>query len=192
MRFSSLRTVALAVAVGSVVLVGCTTTKETDTASAKSSSGSIDAQVDATLNRLYAAAPDARELVAKSAGVLVFPAVLGGSFVIGAEHGRGALRTHGRTEDYYSLSAGSVGWQIGAQSKAVIYVFNTKDALDKFRNSKGWVAGVDATVAVARIGVNGTIDSETVKQPVVGFVMNNAGLEAGVSLQGSKITKITP
>jgi lipid-binding SYLF domain-containing protein len=145
--------------------------------------------VNAALNRLYKVSPDAREMVAKSAGVLVFPSVVGGSFVVGGEYGRGALLQHGRIQGYYSLGAGSLGFQIGAQSKAIIYVFNTSDALQKFLSSEGWVAGVDATVAVAHIGANGRIDSETAKQPVVGFVMSNAGLEAGVSLQGAKITK---
>jgi lipid-binding SYLF domain-containing protein len=190
MRSSILRTFALAAVAGSMLLAGCTTTGEKDTAPKPSVRVALDADVNAALNRLYKISPDAREMVAKSAGVLVFPSVVGGSFVVGAEYGRGALLQHGRIQGYYSLGAGSLGWQIGAQSKAIIYVFNTSDALQKFLSSEGWVAGVDATVAVAHIGANGSIDSETAKQPVVGFVMSNAGLEAGVSLQGAKITKI--
>jgi lipid-binding SYLF domain-containing protein len=65
----------------------------------------------------------------------------------------------------------------------------TPDSLARFRNAKGWTAGVDATVAVADVGANGSIDTNTIQQPVVGFVLNNAGLMAGVSLQGSKISK---
>ncbi len=190
MRSSILRTFALATVAGSMFLAGCTTTGEKDTASKTSARAALDADVNAALNRLYKVSPDAREMVAKSAGVLVFPSVVGGSFVVGGEYGRGALLQRGRIQGYYSLGAGSFGWQIGAQSKAIIYVFNTSDALQKFLSSEGWVAGVDATVAVAHIGANGSIDSETAKQPVVGFVMSNAGLEAGVSLQGTKITKI--
>lgn len=56
------------------------------------------------------------------------------------------------------------------------------DALTQFRKASGWTAGVDATVAVADIGANGSIDTNTLKQPVVGFVLSNAGLMAGVSL----------
>ncbi len=56
----------------------------------------------------------------------------------------------------YSTTAGSIGFQAGGQSKAVIYVFNTREALEKFKNSKGWTAGVDATVAVGKIGANGS------------------------------------
>ena len=98
--------------------------------------------------------PGSRELVAKSQGVLVFPAVVGASLGVGAEYGRGVLRTAGRTQAYYSTTAGSIGFQAGAQSKAVIYLFTTQESLAKFRNSKGWTAGADATVALATIGAN--------------------------------------
>lgn len=72
----------------------------------------------------------------------------------------------------------------------MIYVFNTQDALNKFLASDGWSAGVDATVAVGRVGANGSVDTNTAETPVTGYVLNNMGLEAGVSLQGSKITRI--
>ncbi|RQO56206.1 twin-arginine translocation pathway signal [Variovorax sp. KBW07] len=192
MNTMNLRTLALssAVVIGSIAFVGCTTTRPQDQASSASSRTSIDAQVDASLSKLYDSVKGSRELVAKSSGVLVFPAVVGASMGVGAEYGRGALRVNGRTQSYYSTTAGSIGFQAGAQSKAVIYLFTTQAALDKFRNSKGWTAGADATVAVATIGANGNIDTNTIRQPVVGFVMTNVGLEAGVSLSGAKISEI--
>jgi lipid-binding SYLF domain-containing protein len=179
-----------AVAACSLAFVGCTTTRPQDQASSASSRTSIDAQVDASLSKLYDSVKGSRELVGKSSGVLVFPAVVGASMGVGAQYGRGALRVNGRTQAYYSTTAGSLGFQAGAQSKAIIYVFNTQAALDKFRSSKGWTAGADATVALATIGANGSIDTNTLQQPVVGFVMTNVGLEAGVSLQGAKISEI--
>jgi lipid-binding SYLF domain-containing protein len=192
MYSTKLRTFATitAVAACSMAFVGCTTTRPGDTGTSTSSRSSIDAQVDASLSKLYDTVPGSRELVAKSRGVLVFPAVVGASFGIGAEYGRGALRTGGRTQAYYSTTAGSIGFQAGAQSKAVIYLFTTQEALDKFRNSKGWTAGADATVALATIGANGSVDTNTLRQPVIGFVLTNVGLEAGVSVQGAKITEI--
>ena len=182
--------IACAVAIGGVAVVGCTTTRSDDKASATSSRASIDAQVDAALSKLYSSAKGSRELVASSSGVLVFPAVGGASWGVGAEYGRGALRVKGGTQAYYSTTAGSIGFQAGAQSKAVIYVFTNQAALDKFRNSKGWTAGADATVAAARFGANGSIDTNTLRQPVVGFVLTNVGLEAGVSISGAKISEI--
>jgi lipid-binding SYLF domain-containing protein len=71
-------------------------------------------------------------------------------------------------------------------------MFTTTEALDKFRNSKGWTAGVDATVAVANIGANGSVNTASMNQPVVGFVLANAGLEVGASVQGMKVTEIRP
>jgi lipid-binding SYLF domain-containing protein len=176
----------------SLAFVGCTTTKPGTSATASSARTAIDAETDAALSKLYNSVPGSRELVARSAGVLVFPSVVSAALGIGAEYGRGALRTGGRTQAYYSTTAGSIGWQAGAQSRAIIYVFTTREALDKFRASNGWTVGADATVALATVGANGQVDTNTIKQPVVGYVLTNAGLEAGVALQGAKITQINP
>jgi len=182
--------IAAALALGSIAMTGCTTTPSDSQASARDARQAIDSNVDATLSRLYNTVPGTREMVRKAAGVLVFPSVVGGSFVVGAEYGRGALRVNGHTEGYYSTTAGSIGFQAGGQSKAVIYVFNTHEALDKFRNSKGWTVGADATVTVAKVGANAAVDTYTAQQPVVGYVLTNVGLEAGASLQGAKINRI--
>lgn len=180
---------AAALAVCGMASVGCTTSGPDDRASAASSHAAVDAQIDATLSKLYGAVPGAREMGASSEGMLIFPSVVGGSFVVGAEYGRGALQTQGMTRSYYSIAAGSLGPQVGAQSKAIVYLFTTQEALDKFLASKGWTAGVDATVALANIGANGHVDTATMRAPVVGFVLANAGLEVGASVQGMKITQ---
>lgn len=182
--------IASALALCGLVTTGCTTTPPDGRTGVASSQASLDAQVDATLTRLYNTVPGAREMGTKAKGILVFPAVVGGSFVVGAEYGRGSLRANDSARRYYSATIGSVGWQVGAQSKAIVYMFTTTEALDKFRNSKGWTAGVDATVAVANVGANGSVDTASMSQPVVSFVLANAGLEVGASVQGMKVTEI--
>ena len=191
--FPSLRTLGLAaaLAVGGLAMVGCTTTPAGSEASGPSARSAMDQGVDATLARLYSTVPGSRELVQRSAGTLVFPAVVGGAFVVGAEYGKGALREGGRTAGYYSTTAGSVGLQAGGQSKAVIYVFNTTEALQKFKSSNGWTAGADATVAAGKIGANGSVDTQTVQQAVTSFVLTNVGLEAGAAVGAAKITRIS-
>ncbi|WP_027994692.1 BPSL1445 family SYLF domain-containing lipoprotein [Simplicispira psychrophila] len=193
MKKLSIRTLVVATVVGvaGMTMVGCTTTKESAQGSQRSDRVSLDAQVDATLSRLYQAAPGSRELIARAKGVLVFPAVIGGSFVIGVEHGEGQLRVGNKAHSRYTTSGASIGWQAGGQSKAVIYVFSTQDSLDKFVNGNGWSGGVDATVAAGHVGANGSIDTQTIQAPVSSYVLTNTGLEAGVSLQGSKITRVT-
>ena len=189
---SPLRTLSLAaaLAVGGIAMVGCTTTPAGSEASGPSARAAMDKNVESTMARLYTTVPGSREMVQRSAGTLVFPAVVGGAFVVGAEYGRGALHEGGRTTGYYSTTAGSVGLQAGGQSKAVVYVFNTQDALQKFKASKGWTAGADATVAVGKIGANGSVDTQTMQQPVTSFVLTNVGLEAGASVGAAKITQI--
>ncbi len=180
----------LAMTVAGLAFTGCTTTMPRDPANAAEQQAEINTRANATLARLYEAAPNSRALVSKAKGVLVFPKVLSASFVVGAEHGDGVLKTNGHNDGYYSISGGSVGFQAGAQSKAIVLLFMTQEALDKFRNSNGWTAGVDATIAVANVGANGSIDTNTANEQVIGFVMTNAGLMAGVSLEGTKIQKI--
>ena len=181
---------ALTLGLASAVFTGCTTTGPQSTASAADKRQELNAAATATLSKLYEAAPQSKQLVAQARGVLVFPAVLSASFIVGAQHGSGVLRVNGQDTGYYSITGGSIGLQIGAQSKAMVVMFMTDDALAKFRNSSGWTVGADATVAVASLGVNGNIDSYTVQQPIVGFVLNNGGLVAGVSVDGSKISPL--
>lgn len=188
---------AASVGAAALLLAGCTTTpmSRTDSSATDKSMASnltkkekIDAGVTSTLDRLYKTVPGSRDLVNKANGVLVFPSVLAAGFVVGGEYGEGALRVRDKTVGYYNTVTGSFGLQIGAQSKAIIFLFMTQDALDKFRNSKGWTAGVDASVAVVRAGVNGAVTSAN--QPVNVIVMTNAGLMANLNVEGSKITKL--
>lgn len=191
--FPSLRTLGLAaaLAVGGIAMVGCTTTPAGSEASGPSARSAMDQNVDATLARLYSTVPGSRELVQRAAGTLVFPSVVGGSFVVGAEYGKGALREGGRTTGYFSTTAGSVGLQAGGQSKAVVYVFNTPEALQKFKSSKGWTAGADATVAAGKIGANGSVDTQTVQHAVTSFVLTNVGLEAGAAVGAAKVSPVS-
>jgi lipid-binding SYLF domain-containing protein len=66
----------------------------------------------------------------------------------------------------------------------------TQEALDKLRNTDGWSAGVDASVALVKVGANGAIDSTTATAPVEAFVLTNAGLMADVSLAGTKVSPL--
>ncbi|AOI62545.1 hypothetical protein WS98_18055 [Burkholderia territorii] len=183
---------AAAVMLGSLALAGCTTTHDRpDNASTSASKReSIDASVNATLSRLYSTVPGSRELVAKSRGVLVFPNVLQAGFIVGGQSGNGALRVGGSTVGYYNTSSLSVGLQAGAQSKAIVFLFMTQDALDSFRKSEGWSAGADASVAVVKMGANGAVDSNTATAPVEVLVLTNAGLMGDLSVNGTKITRL--
>jgi hypothetical protein len=89
-----------------------------------------------------------------------------------------------------STVSGSFGLQAGAQSKAVIFLFMTHDALSKFRNSKGWSVGGEGSVALLKVGANGAIDTTTATAPVQAIVLTNAGLMGDVSLSGTKVSRL--
>jgi lipid-binding SYLF domain-containing protein len=189
---TKLLAIASAAALGIGAITGCSTT--TTAAGGNdpiAKRHSIDANVDSAMARLYAQDPSSRELIGKARGVLVFPSIVSAGFVVGGSYGQGALRVHGRTAEYYSTAAGSVGLLAGAESKAVFLLFMTDEALDKFRASKGWTVGADASVTVVNVGANAQIDSKTAQQAVIGYVLTNGGLMANVSLEGTKITPIS-
>ncbi len=126
----------------------------------------------------------------QAAGYLVFPRVIKVGVGVGAETGEGVLRVGGRTVDYYRTTSGSIGLQLGAQAKSIVIVFLTREALAKFRNSNGWKVGVDGSVALIDLGAGKTIDSQNIKDPVVGFIYGSKGLMYNLTLEGSKFSKL--
>lgn len=185
----------------SVLVSGCSTTASvTNPGSADAVMGKgplsadtkreIDNGYSSTLARLYTSTPGSRELVAKAQGVLVFPRVIAAGLVVGAQYGEGELRVKDAVAGYYRTTTGSIGWQIGAQSKALVFLFMSQDALDKFRAGNGWGAGVDASVAVLKLGANGEVEANAARAPTIAFVLTNSGLMANLTLEGTKVTRI--
>ena len=150
----------------------------------------IDASVDSALSTLFQQVQGSQELVGRAAGVLVFPNVMEAGFVFGASRGQGALRVGGRTVSYHATTSGSFGLQAGAQSTAVFVLFMTQDALQRFQNSRGWTVGADASVTLVTVGATAQVTSATAQQPVIGYVLSNRGLMAGVTLDGARITRL--
>ena len=149
----------------------------------------IDARVRATIDKLYAEEPVARDLGAKASGMLVFPRVIKVGIGIGGEHGEGSLLVKGAPVQYYRATAASIGFQLGGQAKSEVVMFMSSQALDKFRASDGWEAGVDGSVAIVKFGVGKEIDTNNVRDPIIGFVFGNQGLMYDLSLEGSKFWK---
>lgn len=176
--------------VATALAAGCTTTGSSAPTDAAAKRTEIDAGVDGALSRLYGSVDGSRELANRSQGILVFPRVLAGGIVVGGEYGDGALRSRGATQGYYRTISATVGLTLGGQSRSVVIMFMTPEAYGKFVQSKGWTAGLDASVALAKVGANGKVDTVTGQQPVIAFVQTNAGLMFDVSLDGSKISKL--
>ena len=150
----------------------------------------IDSDVASVLKDFYYLNAGNKELVAKANGVLVFPSVIKAGFVVGGEYGEGALLVDGKTVNYYSIAAASVGIQLGAQERAEIILFMDKNVFDKFRQADGWNVGVDGSIAVVDAGAGKGVNTDSIKDPVIAVILLNRGLMANISLEGSKISKI--
>jgi len=152
--------------------------------------GNMDA-VHGTLDRFLFQYGGARDLANSAAGILVFPSVVKAGFGFGGEYGEGALLIQGRPVAYYNTVSASFGFQLGAQVRSVIIMFMTPGALDQFQRTAGWKVGIDGSVAIITLGVGGSIDTNKITSPVIGFILDPSGLMYNLTLEGSKITRIS-
>ena len=154
------------------------------------SATSLNREADQALGVFSQQVNGADVFLNQAAGYLVFPRVIKAGVGVGGESGEGVLRVGGSTVAYYRTTSGSIGFQLGAQAKSIVVAFMTREALDRFRNSEGWRVGVDASVALVDVGVGKTIDSDNVRDPVVGFIFGSKGLMYNLTLEGTKFTKL--
>ncbi len=150
----------------------------------------IDAEVREAVGNFGKQTSAGSELSKRAAGMLVFPNVIKAGIGIGGEFGEGALLVRGKTVAYYNIASASIGFQLGAQSRSQVVLFMNDKVLSDFRKSAGWKAGVDGGVALARLGAGGNIDTETARQPIIGFIFSNKGLMYNLTFEGSKITRV--
>jgi lipid-binding SYLF domain-containing protein len=154
------------------------------------SASEINIEVNETLSRFTREIGGASAYLQAARGVLVFPTVYKAGIGIGGEYGEGALLVGGQPVDYYSTAAASFGFQLGAQAKSIIILFMQDEALRKFRESEGWKVGVDGSVALVDMGLGKELSSQTLQNPIVGFVFGQKGLMYNLTLEGSKFSRL--
>jgi lipid-binding SYLF domain-containing protein len=152
----------------------------------------INRDVTAALKQLYASNPTAKVIGEKAVAVLVFPSITKGGFIYGGQYGVGALRKGGKTVGYYNTIAGSWGLQAGIQKYGYALFFMNKAALATLQNRKGWELGTGPNIVVVDAGMAKSLTTTSLKDDVYAVIFDQKGLMAGIGLQGSKITRITP
>ena len=150
----------------------------------------IESKVASALRVLYAAEPGSEELAANSAGVLIFPEIVKGGFIVGGQYGEGALRVGGTTQGYYSIASVSYGLQIGAQTYGYAMFFLNEDALDNLDNAAGFEVGVGPTLVGGEEGWSSSMGTKDLQGDIAVVFFGQAGLMVGAGIQGSKITPI--
>ena len=156
------------------------------------SAAQIDQNAKAALNSLYGTNPTARVVGKKAKAILVFPQIIKGGFMVGAQHGDGALMVNGKTVGYYNTVAASYGFQAGLQKFGYVMFFMTDSSLAYLHKSGGFEVGSAPSLVVVDTGIAKSLSTTTLKKGIYVFFFNQKGLMGGLGLQGTKITEYTP
>ena len=156
----------------------------------EASASEIDRDAELALDLLTREIVESKLILNQAYGYLVFPRIVKVGMGIGLETGEGVLKVSELSTDYYRISSGSLGFQAGAQAKALVIAFMTEDLLDSFQNNPGWKIGVDGHVTVIDRGLSQSVDSDNILDSVVAFVFDSRGLMYSLTLEGSVFTKL--
>jgi len=150
----------------------------------------INRDAKIALEKLYAKSPQAKALGEKAKGVLVFPGITKGGFMVGGQFGEGALLKGGKTAGYYNTVQVSYGLQAGIQTYGYALFLMTDSAIKWIDKSDGWEIGTGPSIVVMDTGAASSATTTTVQSEIYAFFFDQKGLMGGIGLQGTKITKI--
>jgi len=155
------------------------------------SAAQLGAEGRAALRSLVANDPVASKLAPTAKAVLVFPNMVKAGFLFGGQIGEGVLLKQGQASGYYNSVAASYGLQAGAQKFGYALFFMDDASLESFESSSGFEIGVGPSIVVVDEGFGKSMTTTTMNKGIYAFIFDQAGLMAGLGLQGSKITRIS-
>jgi len=135
--------------------------------------------------------PDA--LLSRAYGIAVIPDVTKVAFIFGGRHGNGVLVVRDTLTSpwsnptFVSLTGGSWGFQVGAQSSDIILVFTTKTGIEGISGGK-LTLGADASVATGPVGRQGSAATDMNFNAEIYSYARTRGLFGGIALDGSVIS----
>lgn len=154
------------------------------------STSDLNRDSNAALDTLYRSNPTAEMLSKHAKAILIFPSIVKAGLIFGGAYGEGELKQGATIDGYYSSFTGSWGLQAGAQSYGYAVFLMTNKAVRYIHNTHGWEIGVGPTVVIVNEGVAKNLSTSTLKDDAYAFIFDQKGLMAGVSIEGSKISRI--
>jgi lipid-binding SYLF domain-containing protein len=142
------------------------------------------------LQTLYKLHPFAERLSHNAKAILIFPNIVKAGLIFGGAYGEGELQQGSKIDGYYNSVTASWGFQAGAQSYSYVVFLMTDKALRYVHHSHGWEIGVGPTVVVVDEGVAKNLSTSTLKDDAYAFIFSQQGLMGGISLEGTKISRI--
>ena len=152
----------------------------------------LNAQAAQTLQTLYKSNPIAEDFSKLAKEILVFPKVIKAGLVFGGSYGEGVLLKNSQEAGYYNSVSASWGWQAGAQEYSYVLFLMSDKAVNYLKKSQGWEIGVGPTVVVMNDGMAKNLSSTTMKDDAYAVIFDQQGLMVGLSIEGTKISRIKP
>lgn len=180
MRIHTHRIGTAALALLAMLAIGCQTAPKTQEAKAD-----LESDAQHALSQMRATDESLEGVVEKGVGHVIFPNAGKGGLILGGGYGRGVVYDEANNQigfaDITQLSAGA---QIGGQAFAELLVFQTKEALDRFKNNQlTFRANASAVIVKA-----GAAASATAQDGVLVFIMPKAGAMAEATISGQRFT----
>jgi lipid-binding SYLF domain-containing protein len=132
-----------------------------------------------------------RSLARDAKALFIVPQLIKGGFILAGEGGTGILVTRDggwSAPAFYTMGAGSIGFQIGGQTSEVVLVLMTDRALDAVLNNKVKL-GADVGVAAGPVGGGLETATTTNFRADIYTYAKSKGLFAGVSFEGAVIAE---
>jgi lipid-binding SYLF domain-containing protein len=184
---------AALLATGALALSNCANDPVTNMNAAGVNPRRLAEDSRAALKNLYRQNPAARSLGANAKGILVFPEITKGGFMVGGMGGNGALiRNDGTIRDFYQTAGVSYGFQAGIQKYGYALFLMDDQAFGNLNRADGWEIGSSPSLVVVDQGMAASLSTSTLDKGTYAFFFNQRGLMGGLGLQGSKITRIQP
>jgi lipid-binding SYLF domain-containing protein len=133
-----------------------------------------------------------RAIMEKAEGIAVFPSLIKGGLVVGAQRGRGILSVRDKKNGGWSspafltITGGSIGAQIGAQAIDLVLIINNQRGLEQLVKNQ-FKIGADASVAAGPVGRDASASTDIQMRAQILSYSRARGLFAGVTLNGSTI-----
>jgi lipid-binding SYLF domain-containing protein len=154
------------------------------------STDELNRDANQALQQLYHSNAAAASLGRTAKAVLVFPSIVKAGFVFGGAYGEGVLESGLKVDGYYNSFTGSWGLQAGAQSYGYAVFLMTDQAVRYIHETHGWEVGTGPTIVIVDEGMAKNLTTSTLKGDAYAFIFDQQGLMAGVSIEGTKISRI--
>jgi lipid-binding SYLF domain-containing protein len=132
------------------------------------------------------------ELLRKARGIMIFPELVKGGFILGAQGGSGVLLSRDPATNtwsypaFYVFGAGSVGLQAGVELSKIVLIIMNDRALNALMSDE-FKVGAEAGIAVVNIGAGAEASTTSAAGGDIYAFAQAMGLFGGIALQGGII-----